>query len=245
MVNTPIGNMATVAAASPLGAPASPSRARQASPQPRPPNSPKQAPTPQAPQLPQQQPAQQAPQQPVQAAQGALVQPQQPKQGPAFAPPPKGVTRGQDAPIPGQSLTSKPGSFPYEKPPKYADPDKAMAAILNSVTDEKVAYKLLNLMEVGVPVYSIVTSFLISGFTEGKWSVDVALLLMEPFTALLLRMAEAAKITPEIGVPEDDDPTLEQVVKKRVKISEEQAEAAIEAASTEGIMPRPGKSKPR
>jgi hypothetical protein len=211
----------------------------------------KQGPTPPKPKMPRPQAAQQQPQMPQQQmpqppafAQGGMVQPQmpQPPQGPAKAPPMPGITRHTDAPIPGQSLTSKPGSFPFEHPPKYTDPDKAIAAILNAVTEEDTAIKLLNLMELGVPVYTICMSMMMNGFAEGKWNLDLGLVLLEPMTAIMIRMAEAAGITPEIGVPEEADKTLDLVAQRRVKISEEQADAAIDAARTGGIMSRPGRA---
>jgi hypothetical protein len=116
-----------------------------------------------------------------------------------------------------------------------------MLAVLNALTDEKTCPRILNLLEVGVPVYAIVTSFIMMGFTEGKWNVDLGLLLMEPTTALLIKMAKAAKIEPVIGVPEDPDTTLDEVAAHRVKIAASQVDAAQEAALTSGIVERPKK----
>lgn len=118
-----------------------------------------------------------------------------------------------------------------------------MRAILNSFTDEKTCPQLLNLMEIGVPVYAIATGFMMSGFTEGKWNPDLGLLLLEPVTMLLLKMAKAAKIEAVIGVPEEEDDTLEQVVQHRSKIAKQQVDAAQEAALEGGIIDRPKKAR--
>lgn len=121
------------------------------------------------------------------------------------------------APIPGQSLARPPGTYPFEKPPQFTDPEDAFQAILRSVTRGRAAEQLLNLLEIGIPVKAIVMSLLQGGFMEGKWSVDVALLISQPVTALIMRMAREAGIRPNLGIPPRDSATLDQVVAKRLK----------------------------
>ena len=70
-----------------------------------------------------------------------------------------------DAPIPGQSLTNTPGNYPWEHSPEYTDVEEASEYIWNKIHEQ-------NLLE------QIIT-FLFSGFTEGKWNPDVAILLSE------------------------------------------------------------------
>jgi hypothetical protein len=141
--------------------------------------------------------------------------------GPPQMPPMPNMSGGEldmwSAPIPGQSLTREPGSYPFERPPQFTDPEDAFTALLKALTQERAAIQLMNMLEIGVPVKAIVQTILQGGFMEGKWSVDVALLLSQPLTALILRMAREANIRPNLGIQPKQDVTLEKVVEKRLK----------------------------
>lgn len=119
-------------------------------------------------------------------------------------------------PIPGQSLTRAPGSYPFEQPSQFSDPEKALEALVQQISEEKAAMRLLNMMELGVPVYSIVYTILMTGFTEGKWTPDVALLIAEPFATLLFRIAKDAGIQAVPGVEDEEDDLMDLVAKKKM-----------------------------
>ena len=144
---------------------------------------------------------------------------QQPPQAPPMPPMPNmgGLDPFQTIPIPGQSLTRAPGTYPFERPPQFVDPEEAFQALLRSMTRERSAEELLNLLEIGVPVKAIVQTILQGGFMEGKWTVDVALLLSQPLTALIFRMAREAGIRPNLGVEPRGSDTLDRVVEKRLR----------------------------
>ena len=61
-----------------------------------------------------------------------------------------------DAPIPGQSLTDKPGNYPWEHPPKYTDFMEASTFIWNRIHLKRNNQRLLALITSGVPVESLV-----------------------------------------------------------------------------------------
>lgn len=101
-----------------------------------------------------------------------------------------------NAPIPGQSLTTQPKSRPWEKPPKTTNIDKAMATVLQSVTQKSAAKGLLNYMELGFPIESLSQTLLMTYVMKGEFTVDVAMLLMEPTCMLLAKMAKQVGIEP-------------------------------------------------
>lgn len=119
-------------------------------------------------------------------------------------------------PIPGQSLTKPPGSYPFEQPPMFATPEEAFESLVNALAEPKATDRLLNMLELGMPVYSIVYTLLMSGFTEGKWTPDVAMLMAEPLATLMFRLAKDAGIQAETGVQEEEDDMLQMVLKKRM-----------------------------
>ena len=121
-----------------------------------------------------------------------------------------------NAPIPGESLTTAP-DMPkaWERPPQYTTQDKAMEAIYMEITQEDSLRKLINIINDGLPLDEIAQVILYKGYTEGKFSPDLMLLLIEPTLYLLIAIADYAKISdytlyneetddPDTEIPEDD-----------------------------------------
>lgn len=121
-----------------------------------------------------------------------------------------------DVPVPGQSLTKTPGGYPWEKPPQFTDPEKAFVSVLNAMTDKKTAPKIVGLMELGVPVKVLSKTLLMTGFIEGKWTVDMMVILAEPVTMLLIKLAKEAGVKAKIDYPEPPDPLEEQLIAHRM-----------------------------
>ena len=81
------------------------------------------------------------------------------------------------APIPGQSLTTPPGSTAYEKPPQQSRPEEALEYLWTKFNDSRQATRLLLQLKKGIPVEFIARTVLFQGFTEGLWTVDLAFLM--------------------------------------------------------------------
>lgn len=90
-----------------------------------------------------------------------------------------------DAPIPGQSLTDIPGNYPWEHSPNITKVEDAMMYLTERFTEEENAQNLVSMLKAGVPVEAIARVVLFTGFTEGKWSVDLAILIGEPLMKLI------------------------------------------------------------
>ena len=82
-----------------------------------------------------------------------------------------------DSPVPGQSLTDKPGNYPWEHPPQYNDVDQ--------VTNERFAKQIISMLHAGVPVEAIVRVITFSGFLNGKFNPDVGFIVIEPLMNLI------------------------------------------------------------
>ena len=95
-----------------------------------------------------------------------------------------------DQPIPGQGMTAAPGSRVWEQPAQFSDPQEAVAYVINKIDSQDGAKdEMLNLMTSGASVESIVNTISLSGFTQGKWSPDVAELIKMPITGYLVGLA--------------------------------------------------------
>ena len=121
-----------------------------------------------------------------------------------------------NAPIPGESLTTAP-DMPkaWERPPQYTSQDGAMEAIYMEITQEDSLRKLINIINDGIPLDEIAQVILYKGYTEGKFSPDLMLVLIEPTLYLLIAVADYAQIKdytlyneetddPDTEIPEDD-----------------------------------------
>lgn len=118
-----------------------------------------------------------------------------------------------DAPIPGQSLTTEPGSRPWEQPAQFTDPDEVMGYYLPRIYAR--ADQLMDLVEAKVPVADIVHPLLMSGVMKGLHSIDVAIIVAAPLTDYIAGLAEVAGIEAVIGDevnPDEDAQIIDEVM---------------------------------
>ena len=146
-----------------------------------------------------------------------------------------------NAPIPGESLTTAP-DMPkaWERPPQYTTQDKAMEAIYMEITQEDSLRKLINIINDGIPLDEIAQVILYKGYTEGKFSPDLMLLLIEPTIYLLIAIADYAKISdytlyneetddPDTEIPEDEDNITPIMVDDDDEVKEEKRKPTKES----------------
>ena len=90
-----------------------------------------------------------------------------------------------DAPVPGQSFTDKPGNYPWEHPPQYTDTSEAADFIWDRLSEPEFAEQVIAMLDAGIPVEAIGRIIIFAGFTEGKWSPDVAFIITEPVMKMI------------------------------------------------------------
>tara|TARA_R110000796_G_scaffold127012_4_gene242167 strand:- start:1086 stop:1589 length:504 start_codon:yes stop_codon:yes gene_type:complete len=156
-----------------------------------------------------------------------------------------------DRPIPGQSLTDEPGNYPWEHPPQYSDVREARDRIFDGMTQEENAKQLITMLASDVPAEAIVRTVLFAGFTEGKWTVDMATLLAPIVLIQVVNIAKAAGIKKfRILLDEQpDDDFTEAMVSvsadtgvKGVKAAAKQIKEKVQAP-TGGLMGQPEEKK--
>jgi hypothetical protein len=96
-----------------------------------------------------------------------------------------------DAPIPGQSLTDEPQNYPWEHPPKYTDFMEASTFIWDRLHNRPNTRRVLALINNGVPIESLVRVTIFSGFVNGLWNPDLALMLAPTVTQMYISLAQA------------------------------------------------------
>ena len=103
--------------------------------------------------------------------------------------------KAKGAPIPGKSLTNSPDQpYAWEQPAEFASPREALMSITDSLLNEEVLPSLLDTIHDGTGLTDIASILLYNGFTQGKWSPDTMMLLMEPTLYLLMFIADQANL---------------------------------------------------
>ena len=97
-----------------------------------------------------------------------------------------------DAPVPGESLTAEPRNASWEHPPQFSKMPDAFEFIWGQMHQEPQLTQLISLLQTGVPVEALAKTLLFAGFTEGKWTVDAAVLLAEPVFMAILALGKNA-----------------------------------------------------
>ena len=156
-----------------------------------------------------------------------------------------------DRPIPGQSLTDEPGNYPWEHPPQYTDLREARDRIFEGMTQEENIKQLITMLASDVPAEAIVRTVLFAGFTEGKWTVDMAALLAPVVLIQVIGLAKAAKLE-KFRILLDEQPD-DDFTEAMVNVSADTGVKGVKAAAkllkekiqapTGGLMGQPEEKK--
>ena len=109
-----------------------------------------------------------------------------------------------NAPIPGQSLTGEPKSYPWENPPKYVKPFDAAMYHLEQLDEPKKVTALLDMLELDVDMVTLVSGVLRMGVSEGIHTVDVSLLIAPVLHEFIKGHADRSGIDYNEGFDEED-----------------------------------------
>lgn len=140
-------------------------------------------------------------------------------------------------PIPGQSLTTDPSNpAPYERPPEFTSIHDASEDIFGRLIQRDTYIQMMQVLSDDVPIMDITQTILFKGFTEGKWTPSLMMLLVEPTAYMILALAERAGIDPVIYRGEEDDEAEEaELFGKEVNAKKMEA---LKSRLTSGVIPR-------
>ena len=98
------------------------------------------------------------------------------------------------APIPGQSLTTEPKGFAWERPPEIDKPEDALKFYANNMSKQSVMDDVFTALDEGFPLDLLVKSILTTGVMEGVHSIDVSLLIHPLLVEFVHTQAVAAGV---------------------------------------------------
>jgi hypothetical protein len=149
-------------------------------------------------------------------------------------------------PIPGESLTDAPlGDRAWEGPPRNTDPDKVINDIVKKLENPENLDPLLDAINAGVPVETIINTWAIEGFSRGEFTPDVAELVKPVFALFLIHKAlekgivvrmfnedveskDTAHFEGTLGIMKNARPALFEQIEKEFAADEKSLPEAIE-----------------
>lgn len=105
-----------------------------------------------------------------------------------------------NAPIAGQSLTTEVGSRVWQQPPKYSTVEDALDYYMPRLNSPSVRNKMLDVLEMGVPVTTVVETMQMSGIMSGLHTIDVGMLATPVLMEMVAYIAEDADIDYDMGL---------------------------------------------
>ena len=128
------------------------------------------------------------------------------------------------APIPGMSLTSPPGNYPWEQPPQMENPEEALRYHIKRLNDPERIDAIIDVLEIGMPVKAITEGMLTAAVSQGRHSIDVSLMIAPVIHEQIKNLAEDAGIEYNEGMedenartPEEDKALLHMKVRTALK----------------------------
>ena len=97
--------------------------------------------------------------------------------------------------IPGQSLTENPDSAkPWERPPLFANPRDALEDVTQRLFQPESIKAVAQSLQKGASVGNVTELILYNDYHEGKYSVDLMLMLYEPIFYSVMNIGESANV---------------------------------------------------
>jgi len=108
-----------------------------------------------------------------------------------------------DAPIPGENYTSDVKNYPWHRPPDIVDYDEAVEYVLNDISKPEKMSMIYTMLETGGSVAGIVTIINLLNISNGKYPIDLSILIAGPIARFIEIRAKDYGIDPKMGTPKE------------------------------------------
>lgn len=123
------------------------------------------------------------------------------------------------APIPGQSLTTPPGSFPFERPPEITDPEEAIQMHLTRLNTPEMLEDILDALELDLSIRQLTEGLLRSAVAEGIHTIDISLAIAPVIHEFIKVNADEAGVSYEEGLIDKKEEEAKKTAIKKAKAS--------------------------
>lgn len=147
-----------------------------------------------------------------------------------------------DAPIPGMGLTHELKARPWQNPPQYTTVDEVVEHYTSKMMSDDFSERLIDIMDMGIPLTTIANTIQISGVMEGKHTIDTGLLSLPVLIENMMLIGDTAGIEYNTGLqdsPKKDRDTLAQrgveklMQEKNIKTEDKNIDMAEESITEE------------
>jgi hypothetical protein len=140
-----------------------------------------------------------------------------------------------NAPIPGQSLTTEPKGYPWERPPEINDPEEAIQYHLARLSEPEMLDGILDLIEVDeLDVKTLTAGIMRGAVAKGMHTIDVALLVAPVVHEFIKQGAIAFGLNPEDGF-EDKEEKAEYAKARKSGLAKKMLKAMPPAVAVEAV----------
>jgi hypothetical protein len=127
-----------------------------------------------------------------------------------------------NAPVPGMSLTTEPGSRPWENPPSMVTVEEAIVYYTDKILKNVEKHEdVLDVLERGIPVRNFANMLNTTSVMDGRHTLDVGILVMPVIEELIMTVADMYSVRYITSIED---------VMKRNSIHPRQARLAVEEA---------------
>jgi len=139
-----------------------------------------------------------------------------------------------DRHIPGQSLTSKLGQYPWQRPPQYNTVDDAMQFYAERIMNPMFRDQIAETMELGVPITSIANALQGNGVMMGKHTIDIGVLILPVIMEMLAYVGDEEGVDYVMGT-ELEDPDEDKFRDSTIAVAMKKVEGKMKTAGKEPV----------
>lgn len=128
-----------------------------------------------------------------------------------------------DAPIPGMGMTAELGGRPWQTAPQYPTVEGAIDYYITRMSSDEFADQTIDVLEMGVPVSTLVDIIQTTGAMEGLHTIDVGILISPVLMEFIMFLGDSAGVEYTIGTDETTEPSKALISSALNKFKQEDA----------------------
>jgi hypothetical protein len=119
-----------------------------------------------------------------------------------------------DMPIPGMALTHELGARPWQTSPEMSTFEEGLDFYVSRIVNPKMAARLLDIIETGVPLTAIAETLTLGGVMQGLHTIDVGVLVNPVLVELMEGLAKNAEVKYTVGDTDGEEIPDEGILTK-------------------------------
>ena len=146
-------------------------------------------------------------------------------------------------PIPGQSLTTEPGSEEWKNPPQFNTVEQALQFYISGITSDAMHSGVVNVLKMGVPVTTLAHTFMLDGIMRGRHNIDVGILDLPVLMETIAYLGDMAEVDYIMGTEPEEGPQQDMLVETAKDMLEKELTENQDATSMEMEMEERSKAQ--